>query len=151
MIIIFSGVHNIGALIGLWLTAFVTFVTVYEFWRAMNARHKRSGENYLAALWNLIGRNRRRYGGYIIHLSVVFMALGIIGIELFQTETQSKLAPGESVEIAGYSVTYNGLTEFDTPDGRNVARAVMSVSRKMEKIWEIFTLDAIFIMIANNR
>ena len=136
--VVFMGVRNIGALIGLWLTAFVTFVTLYEFWRAMKARHKRSGENYLLALWRLAGRNRRRYGGYIIHLSIVLMAIGIIGIEVFQTETQSKLAPGESVSISGYTVTYNSLAEFDTPDGRNVARAVVSVSKNGKDLGQLY-------------
>ena len=78
VVLIVSGVRSIGALIGLTLASLAAFVTIYEFWRGMKARHKRSGENYLVALWKLIERNRRRYGGYIIHLSVVFMAIGII-------------------------------------------------------------------------
>ncbi len=69
-------------------------VTLYEFWRGALARHHRSGENLLLALWRLAGRNRRRYGGYIIHLGVVLMAIGIIGTELFQTETQGTIPQG---------------------------------------------------------
>lgn len=138
VILLISGVRSVGALIGLWLAALAGFVTIYEFWRGMSARHRRSGENYLQAFWKLIVRNRRRYGGYIIHLSVVFMAIGIIGIELFQTETQGRLAPGESVTLAGYTVTYQSLAEFDVADGRNVARAVLSVSKNGKDLGELY-------------
>jgi len=138
VILLVSGIRSIGALIGLTVASLAAFVTIYEFWRGMKARHKRTGENYLVALWKLTVRNRRRYGGYVIHLSVVFMAIGIIGIELFQTETQGRLAPGESLSLAGYTVTFNNLTEFDVSDGRNVARAVLSVSKNGKDLGELY-------------
>ncbi len=138
VILLITGVRSIGALIGLWVAALAGFVTIYEFWRGMSARHRRSGENYFKAFWKLTVRNRRRYGGYLIHLSVVFMAIGIIGIELFQTETQGRLAPGESVTLAGYTVTYQSLAEFDVADGRNVARAVLSVSKNGKDLGELY-------------
>ena len=73
-------------------------VTLYEFWRGALARHRRWGESLPLALWRLVGRNRRRYGGYIIHLGVVLMALGVIGIVMFQTETQGIIPQGESAD-----------------------------------------------------
>jgi len=138
IILLITGVRSIGALIGFFVAALAGFVTIYEFWRGMSARHRRSGENYLKAFWKLTVRNRRRYGGYLIHLSVVFMAIGIIGIELFQTETQGRLAPGESITLAGYTVTYQSLAEFDVDDGRNVARAVLSVSKNGKDLGELY-------------
>ena len=135
---IISGMRSFGALLGLWLTSFVIFVTLYEFWRGMIARHRRSGENYLTALIRLAARNRRRYGGYVIHLSIVLMAIGIIGIEFFQTETQAKLKPGESLQLAGYTVTYESLAEFDVNDGRNVARAVLNVSKNGKNLGQLY-------------
>ena len=63
----------------------------------------------------MAGRNRRRYGGYIIHLGVVLMALGIIGIEIFQTETQGTLARGQQMTLGRYIITYDDLAQFDTP------------------------------------
>jgi cytochrome c-type biogenesis protein CcmF len=94
-IALLSGVRSLPALLGFWLCGFVVSVTLYEFWRGAMARHHRAGESLPVALWRLAGRNRRRYGGYIIHLGVVLMAIGIIGIEIFQTETQGTLKPGE--------------------------------------------------------
>jgi len=125
------------ALLGFWLAAWVTFVTLYEYGRGVMARHRRSGESLPVALWNLAARNRRRYGGYIIHLGIVLMALGVIGIEIFQTETQGTIRQGQSLTLGKYAVTYKSLAEFDTPDGRNVARAVVDVSRDGRYLGEL--------------
>ena len=86
-------------------------------------------------MWRLAGRNRRRYGGYIIHLGVVLMALGIIGIEMFQTQTQGTIPQGESLTLGNYTLRYDSLANFDTPDGRNVARAVVSVFKEWQVSW----------------
>jgi cytochrome c-type biogenesis protein CcmF len=132
------GVRSVGALIGFWLVAFTASITLYDYGRAVWARIKATGEGLLTALWRLPGRNRRRYGGYVIHVGVVLMALGVIGIEVFQTETQGTLRPGESLTLNGYTVTYNKLDEFDVADGRNVARAVVDVQRGGKYLGQLF-------------
>lgn len=133
-----GGLRVAGALLGYWLIALVVLITVYEFWRGTRARSLAHGESSLQALWRLVGRNRRRYGGYVIHLGVVVMAMGIIGIEMFQTETQATLARGETLALAGYEMEYQSLTQFDTADGRNVARAVVTVSRDGRRVAELY-------------
>ncbi len=124
-----AGVRQPAALLGFWLTSLVTVVTLYEFWRGAKARSRRAQENFLVALWRLAGRNRRRYGGYIIHLGVVLMAIGIIGIEIFHTETQGTIPQGGDISLGEYRMTYDSLAIFNTNDGRNVARAEISVYR----------------------
>jgi cytochrome c-type biogenesis protein CcmF len=133
-----SGIHLPAALLGFWLAAFVASVTLYEFWRGTVARHNRSGESLPIALWHLAGRNRRRYGGYIIHLGVVLMALGIIGIEIFQTETQGTLAQGGQISLEEYTLTYKSLAVFDTDDGRNIARAAISVDKNGKYVGDLY-------------
>jgi cytochrome c-type biogenesis protein CcmF len=123
---------------GYTVAALVAFVTLYEFWRGANARNRRHGENFPLALWRLVGRNRRRYGGYVIHLGVVLMAFGIIGIEVYQTETQATLSRGEQVTLGSYVMTYDDLSIFDTNDGRNVARAVVSVYKDGKLVDELY-------------
>ena len=132
------GVRDWVSLLGFWLCAFVASVTLYEFWRGAMARRRAQGENLALALWRLAGRNRRRYGGYIIHLGVVLMAIGIIGLELFQTETQGSIPQGESITLGRYSVTYKSLATFDTNDGRNVARAVLLVEKDGQPVGELY-------------
>ena len=138
ILLYFWGLENIGALFGYWIASFVLFVTVYEFWRGTRARHQSKGESFPVALMHLAARNRRRYGGYIIHLGVVLMAFGIIGIEIFQTETQATLAQGEQLTLDRYVMTYDSLSQFDTPDGRNVARAVVSVYEDGQFVGELY-------------
>ncbi len=112
-------------------------VTLYEFWRGALARHRKSGESLPVALWNLAGRNRRRYGGYIIHIGVVLMAVGIIGIEIFQTETQGTVPEGGEITLGDYTMRFDSLAVFDTDD-RNVARSVVSVYKDGEYVGEYY-------------
>ena len=133
-----SGVRHPAALLGFWLAALVTSVTLYEFWRGALARMRKAGESLPLALIRLAGRNRRRYGGYVIHLGVVLMAIGIIGIEIFQTETQGTIPQGGELTLGAYTLTYQSLAEFDTQDGRNVARAVVNVAKNGRPVGELY-------------
>ena len=137
-VLILTGTHNPFALIGLTLIAFAVCVTLYEFGRAVLARGRSSSENVLVALWRLVGRNRRRYGGYIIHLAMGMMGLAIIGIELFQTTTQQSLATGESMQLAGYTLHFDSMSQFPYVDGRTVTRAVMSVYRDGQYLGQLY-------------
>ena len=137
-VVFFTGTTNPFALLAFWLCAFSATITLYEYGRAIWARHRATGENLVVSLWHLAGRNRRRYGGYIIHLGVVLMALGVIGINMFQTETQGTIPQGGTLSLAGYTVTYKSLAEFDTPDGRGVARAVVAVTRDNQPMGELY-------------
>ena len=129
LVLAILGVHNWIALVGFTLVAFVIFVTLFEIWRGVRSRQNKQNENFLVALWQLAGRNRRRYGGYLIHLSMVVMAIGILGIELYQTTTQKTLAVGEDIQIAGYTLRFDSLAQFPYTDGRIVTRAALSVFR----------------------
>ncbi len=132
-----TGVHQFAALLTFELVAFVVFVTLYEFWRGARARARQKGEAFPVALSRLAARNRRRYGGYIIHLGVVVMAVGIIGLEVFQTETQATIPQGGEITLGDYTMRYDSLALFDTNDNRNVARAVVSVYKNGEYVGEL--------------
>ncbi len=126
------GIPDAIAIIGFTLIAFTVFVTLYEFWRGIRGRQKTQEEGFFEAFWNLLGRNRRRYGGYIIHISMVVMAIGILGIEAFQTTTQKTLATGESLELSGYTMRFDSLAQFPTEDSRWVTRAEVSILKDGE-------------------
>ncbi|MEO7840323.1 MAG: cytochrome c-type biogenesis CcmF C-terminal domain-containing protein, partial [Anaerolineales bacterium] len=130
-VIIFAAyTRNVYAIIGFFLVALVILVTLYEYWRGARARQRSQNENVFTAFWNLTARNRRRYGGYIIHLSMMLMAIGILGIELFQSETQGTVSTGESIDIAGYTVQYKEVASWDdVPKGVNYTRAVVDIYR----------------------
>jgi len=127
-ILAFTYTQKVIALIGFFLVALVILVTLYEYGRGALARQRSQGENILTAFWNLTGRNRRRYGGYIIHLSMMLMAIGILGIEIFQVETQGTIAVGDSLELSGYTIKYKEVASWDNPGaGVNYTRAVVEV------------------------
>jgi cytochrome c-type biogenesis protein CcmF len=127
VVLVILGMRNWIALVGFTLVAFVIFVTLYEFWRGTYSRQKKQNENILVAFWKLAGQNRRRYGGYLVHLSMVVMAFGILGIGVYQTTTQKTLAIGQEIQIAKYTLRYDSLAQFPYADGRIVTRAALSV------------------------
>lgn len=125
-----AGFTNWIALAGFFLVAFVVFVTLYDTFRGARARQRAQKEGFFTALVRLAGRNRRRYGGYIIHISMMLMAIGILGIEVFQTETQGTLAQGESLQLAGYTIQYREIAAWDDPAaGVSYTRSVVDVSK----------------------
>ncbi|MBE7549735.1 MAG: heme lyase CcmF/NrfE family subunit [Anaerolineales bacterium] len=129
---ILVGVKIFGALLGFGLCAFTLAATLIEYWRGVSARHRSKGESYPVALWRLVGRNRRRYGGYLIHIGIILVAIGITGSRFYQVETQHNLAVGESMTISSdfigtYELTYRGLREGDSPDDRIITEANLDV------------------------
>lgn len=95
---------------------FVFAGIVQEYVRGVRARMASTGERLPAALVNLVRRNGRRYGGYVVHLGVLLIVLGIIGNEFYQSEGQANLARGESITVANYTLTYSGLEAQQGPN-----------------------------------
>lgn len=115
------GVRQPYALVGFTICAFVATSTLLEFYRGAVVRHRSTGENYLRALVTLVSRSRRRHGGYMVHLAVILMAVGIVGSNVYQVERQATLTRGESMTIGDYTLTYEGLSQYPTQDKRVVA------------------------------
>ncbi len=110
LVIIFAaGIRNWAALLGFALVIYAGVIIIVEYVRGVRARHRATGESLPVTLWNLIGRNRRRYGGYLVHTGIVLMGVGIIGTHLYQQETQQALVVGQSLSIGDYQVTFRQL------------------------------------------
>jgi cytochrome c-type biogenesis protein CcmF len=119
MLLLFvTGVDKIFVVIGFGLVIFSLAITLTEYWRGMRARHKLSGENYFKALSHLVERNRQRYGGYMIHLGVLVMGIGVIGSINYQVETQRSLAPGGQMQVGPYTITYERALTCDPSAGQ---------------------------------
>lgn len=91
------------------LLAFSFTTTTTDIFLAARARRKNTHENWLTAVVRLIGRNHRRYGGYLIHLSIVILALGIIGSRAYATDEVHALNQGEAWVTNGYTLVFEGL------------------------------------------
>ncbi|HET7090517.1 MAG TPA: cytochrome c-type biogenesis CcmF C-terminal domain-containing protein [Anaerolineae bacterium] len=109
------GFRSLGALAGFGVIAYAGLVTLEELYRGVRARMKLSAESPLTALGRLIARNRRRYGGYVIHIGIILMGIGVIGTMMYQQETERGLRPGESVTIGDYTIIYQG-SEMYVPE-----------------------------------
>ncbi|RMD99787.1 MAG: heme lyase CcmF/NrfE family subunit, partial [Calditrichaeota bacterium] len=101
------GIHHFYALLSFSLGAFVVATIVSEFHRGALARRKTHQESYFLALYRLIERNKRRYGGYIVHFAIVVIFFGVTGAA-FDKEVELNLKEGESQQVGAYQVVYKG-------------------------------------------
>ena len=115
LVLIGFGITKAFPLLAVGLSVAVTVGIFREWYRGTRARH-RSGESYPIAFARLISANRPRYGGYVVHLAVVLMALAIVGTYFFETQRDVRLAPGQTAEVSGYSITYIDSEQRDFPD-----------------------------------
>jgi cytochrome c-type biogenesis protein CcmF len=113
---------------GIAASLFAAAAVAVEYWRGARVRRRNSGESLPVAAYRLTRRDPRRYGGYIVHLGVVVIAIGIIGSTFFQTERQVVLRPGESVRVAEYTLTLDRLVESRSGDAWTTT-AVIHVQR----------------------
>jgi len=90
--------------------AFALTGLAQEFWRGAAARRRLRGESMPVALAAIVSRNRRRYGGYIVHAGIVVLLVGIAASSSFQTKRDLELRPGESAVVEGRTITYERPT-----------------------------------------
>jgi cytochrome c-type biogenesis protein CcmF len=110
---------------GAWLTfvggVFAMGTIVQEFWRGMRARQAMLRESAPQALGRLVAKNRRRYGGYIIHIGIVSMFVGIAASSMFRTEVQQALETGQEVQVGRYTLRYDRI---ETQEDGHVQRLI---------------------------
>jgi cytochrome c-type biogenesis protein CcmF len=87
---------------------FVVGTISQEFWRGARVRQQTSGTDLFTALVGLVGRNKRRYGGYLVHVGVVLLFLGFAG-ENFKLQETALMKPGQQVKIGDYTVRFDAL------------------------------------------
>ncbi len=107
VLLVFSdAAHKPWALALFVFAAFAIAGLAQEFWNGAAARRKLAGGSMPAALGAVVSRNRRRYGGYIVHVGIAVVLIGIAASSSFQTNRDVDLKPGESTVVDGYKVTY---------------------------------------------
>lgn len=137
------GIREAPVLLGLSLTAFVTATILLEIFRGVRARRRTSGKNVFSSLRSLVWGNKPRYGGYIVHLGIILMAIGIIASQAYQIEKEVTLSVGESAEIGGFTLVYRGLDSFPTQN-RDVVTATLDVYDSNQKKLTVLTPSKIF-------
>ena len=102
------GVRSALTVLSLALTVFVAATIGVEYVRATRAR-VRTGSQLLSAMGGLLVRHNRRYGGFVIHLGILVIAVGITGSQAWSLQREATLRRGEAVEVAGYRFQFEGL------------------------------------------
>jgi cytochrome c-type biogenesis protein CcmF len=132
-----GGMRDLGANLAMALGGFVVATVVQEFARGTRARHRQYGESYALAFGRLVARNRRRYGGYIVHLGMVTLFVAFAGMA-FKRETEATLRPGESASVKSpygwtYSFTHLGISQYDQLN-RQVTAATVEIRRDGKRL-----------------
>jgi cytochrome c-type biogenesis protein CcmF len=128
LVVFAGGIRQWYVLTGFSLAAFVLGTVAVEFERGVQARGRMVHESPPRALVNLVAKNNRRYGGYIVHIGVVFAFIAIIGSSFFKTEVKRSVREGQSFAVGPYRLVYLGLSTLDTPHLENLG-ARLSVMR----------------------
>ena len=134
------GVRDRYALAGLIAAAVLLYVTLREFALGARALRAASGRHWPAAVLALFERDRRRYGGYLVHLGLAVMAIAAVSSSVYQQQTRALVAPGESFEIGRYTVEYIGLRER-TDLANGIESEVVSVLRVQDGDEFVAVLD----------
>ncbi|MFO0711271.1 MAG: cytochrome c-type biogenesis CcmF C-terminal domain-containing protein [Sandaracinus sp.] len=109
------------------LSAFAFWTIVQEMWRGTRVRMKNANENALVAFVTMFARARRRYGGYVVHVGMIFLYLGFLGAA-YDVEREGQLDTGETMEVGGITVRYDGFREESDLNRSTMLFADMTVS-----------------------
>ena len=131
-VLVIAGMRNWFAVVALGIAGFVLGTLTQEFFRGTRARHRMYEESYPMAFARLVARNRRRYGGYIVHLGMVIYFAAFTGYA-FKTEMEATLKPGASVSLRSpyghtYTFTHLGVSQFEQLN-RVVTQASVQVAK----------------------
>jgi cytochrome c-type biogenesis protein CcmF len=127
LLLLGAGSSRVG-LVAYTFSAFVLGSIGYEFVRGTRARRALIGGSWANAFAELVARNRRRYGGYVVHASIVLLAIGVAGSSAYDTVRERMLNPGQTMAVGSYDLTYERLVRRE---GQNAdeARAVLAVRK----------------------
>jgi len=122
------GIRSPAALPAFWALSFVAATILLEFYRGARARVRGHRDGLLAAVPRLIWANKPRYGGYIVHVGLILIAMGVASTMIYSTSVESTLASGETMSIRQYDLTLTSIDQFNT-EGRQVTAASLSVTK----------------------
>ncbi len=128
-----AGIRELYPLVTVTLAGFVGAAIVQEFGRGVRARMRMYGDSITTALARLVGRNRRRYGGYIVHVGILCYCVAFAGMA-FRTDLEATLKPGDSISLASpfghtWTFTHTGVSQYKDAN-RYVSAAALRLGRE---------------------
>ncbi len=141
-VLVLVGVGEVYPLLAFGICAMVAAGILAEWYRGARTL-RRQGNNYLYAFLKLIAANRPRYGGYIVHLAVLLLVLGVVGSSFYEIQKDVFLQPGESAAIGDYRIEYVG-TESAFKGDRTEFVSTIRTYREGEFIGEMHPQRAFY-------
>ncbi len=117
--LVLYGIRSPYALVTFLFCTFVGINLFMEFLTGTRTRHAAFGERYPRAFWNLVARNKRRYGGHVVHFGVVMIFIALAGSN-FNQVAQASLKTGESLKIKNYTLRFDALNKYPTASKESV-------------------------------
>src|SRR5436309_2846770 len=111
-----AGVRDIYAIVAFSLGVFVITTTVMEFFWGARSRQKVTGQKFGPALLSLVDRNKRRYGGFVVHLGFILILIGVTGSSAFRQEATASIKRGESFSVGRYRMLFEDTVSRDSPN-----------------------------------
>ncbi len=142
VVLLIVGMREFTAVLTYSICGFVTSTILIEYIRGIKVRSNR-GENVLKALVNLVSRNKRRYGGYIIHLGIVVIVIGITSSSVFVTQKEVLLSKGDTFDLGRYELVFNGVQNFSN-DAKDGTKAELTVYANGKKLTDMYPEKSIY-------
>ncbi|MDE3089523.1 MAG: heme lyase CcmF/NrfE family subunit [Chloroflexota bacterium] len=127
------GVREWYGLVAFSSAAFVFATIGLEVYRGILARQRQYSENLATASVSLVTHNRRRYGGYIVHIGVILAVIGIAGSSFYQSDTQANLKPGESTQLKQFTIQFDSLQTYQT-ESHDVVSAKLTIFENGKRV-----------------
>ncbi|GJL77483.1 MAG: cytochrome c biogenesis protein CcmF [Nitrospinaceae bacterium] len=117
------------------LCVFVMTCILKEFFKGALARREQHGGTFIGEVASLTWHNKRRYGGYIVHIGVVLIFAGIAGSQAYGVHDQRHLKIGESIKLRNYTITYEKLNAVEATSVKTRVIAQIGVYRDNQRVW----------------
>ncbi|MFQ5645316.1 MAG: heme lyase CcmF/NrfE family subunit [bacterium] len=137
VLLFITGIREGYPLTSFCLCVFVLATIIIEVVKGARARYRITGEPSLIALYRLIWKGKRRYGGYIVHIGVILVFIGITGSSAYQVEKEITVRPGESFQLGEYNLRYVKYSDYESA-GKLSISVIMEVYKAGRKIDVIY-------------
>ena len=129
IVLVAFGMRHGYALLIYFICTFVISALFSQWFREVTALSRAKAIGWFKACWGLFAVNRSRYGGFIVHIAIVIIAIGVVGSSLFDIEREAELLPGESMTINDYTITFDSLI----PEGSGANKMIISAELDVYK------------------
>ncbi|UCE97958.1 MAG: heme lyase CcmF/NrfE family subunit [Dehalococcoidia bacterium] len=126
VVLVAFGTRHWYALIVYFICSFVIWALLSQWFREIAAVRRTKAITWFKACWSLLVTNRSRYGGFIVHIAIIIITIGVVGSSLFDVEKETELLTGESMTVNDYTITFNDLIP-EGVESRMIVKAELDV------------------------